>query len=230
MLAEGRPAEGAIERLVGPDQERDRRQVGVVDAQGRAASFTGAECMEWAGGLTGEGFACQGNILTGPDVPQAMGGAFQQAEGDLVDRLLAALEAGDAAGGDRRGRQSAALLVVREQGGYDRRNDRYVDLRVDDHPSPVQELRRIFSVFDREYLVRNDPLMPATLVLVEEIQRRLRSLGHEVGELDGRLDDETRAALEVFAGQYNLEGRLRTDDLLSESLIRDLRDLTPNAS
>jgi uncharacterized Ntn-hydrolase superfamily protein len=229
MLEEGIAADQVIERLTQEDEARDRRQVGVVDAQGKSASFTGPECMEWAGGITGDGYACQGNILTGPEVPQAMADAFEGGQGDLVDRLLVALQAGDAAGGDRRGRQSAALLVVRDRGGYDQRNDRHVDLRVDDHPAPVAELARIFSVFDREFLVRNDPLMPATAALVEEVQRRLRSLGLEVQEVNGRLNDETRNALETFAGQYNLEARLRSDDLLSESLIRDLRDLTPDA-
>jgi uncharacterized Ntn-hydrolase superfamily protein len=229
LLEQGRPADQVIEGLVAKDHARERRQVGVVDGEGRAASFTGTECMEWAGGLTGEGFACQGNILTGPEVPEAMAEAFRRSEGELVDRLLSALEAGDAAGGDRRGRQSAALLVVRQDGGYDGRNDRYVDLRVDDHPDSVNELRRVFTVFDQEYLVRNDPLLPATAVLVEEVQRRLRSLGHGPEQIGGTLDEETRSALEAFAAEYNLEGRLRTDDLLSEALVRELRDLTPDA-
>jgi uncharacterized Ntn-hydrolase superfamily protein len=227
LLAEGRSGEETVRTLVDADEGRDQRQLGVVDSHGRAATYTGSECMSWAGGTTGEGFACQGNILAGAGVVDAMAGAFAGTAGDLVDRLLAALEAGDAAGGDRRGRQSAAILVVREGGGYDGRNDRYVDLRVDDHPDPLVELRRVFTVFDHEYLVRNDPLLPAATALVEEVQLRLRATGHHQGAISGTLDEETRSALQSFAGQLNLERRLRSDDLLSEALVREIRDLTP---
>ena len=227
LLREGRSADEALAALIETDDGRGQRQVGLVDAAGRAATFTGEGCMAWAGGMTGEGFACQGNILTGPEVVEGMAQAYRAAEGELVDRLLAALEAGDEAGGDRRGKQSAALLVVRPGGGYEGRSDRYVDLRVDDHVEPVRELRRIFTVYDREYLVRNDPLLPATPALVEEVQRRLRDTGHYRGSITALLDDPTRAALEAFAGEFNLEGRIRTDDLLSEALVRELRDITP---
>jgi uncharacterized Ntn-hydrolase superfamily protein len=230
LLADGRSAEEIVTALTEADEGRDQRQLGVIDAQGRAATFTGSECMPWAGGTAGDGYACQGNILTGPDVPEAMAEAFATAAGDLVDRLLAALEAGDAAGGDRRGKQSAAILVVRDGGGYDRRGDHYVDLRVDDHPEPVTELRRIFTVFDETYLVRNDPLLTATGALVSEIQHRLRSAGYLEGSVTGTYDDDTRAAMQAFAGRFNLEGRLRSDDLLSEALVRELRDVTPDLS
>jgi uncharacterized Ntn-hydrolase superfamily protein len=226
-LAGGDSAERALQELVASDEGRDQRQVGVVDAAGHAATYTGSGCMAWAGGLTGDGFACQGNILAGPEVVEAMAAAFTAAGGDLVDRLLAALEAGDRVGGDRRGRQSAALLVARAGGGYDGRGDRYIDLRVDDHQEPVKELLRVFSVFDREYLVRNDPLLPSTAALIEEIQARLRALGHYEGQITGSLDAATRDGLSAFAGENNLEGRLRSDDLLSEALIRELRDITP---
>jgi len=230
LLASGKGPDEVLRLLTTADPGSPRRQVGMVDSAARAASFTGPECMPWAGGVVGDGFACQGNILVGPEVIEGMGRAFEKAEGALVDRLLAALLAGDEAGGDRRGKQSAAVLVVREAGGYDGRNDRYVDLRVDDHPEPVQELLRIFTVFDRDFLVRDDPLLPASAALVEEIQRRLRALGHYEGSVTGGLDDGTRAALEIFAGQHNLEGRLRSDDLVSESLVRELRELTPSAT
>jgi uncharacterized Ntn-hydrolase superfamily protein len=227
LLSAGRSAEDVLSALLESDDGRSQRQVGVVDRRGLAATFTGDGCMEWAGGVAGEGFACQGNILVGPEVVDEMARTFREADGELVDRLLAALVAGDAAGGDRRGKQSAALLVVRANGGYGGRSDRYVDLRVDDHAEPVQELRRIFTLYDREYLVRNDPLLPATPALVEEIQRRLRRSSHYEGEVSARLDEPTRAALEAFAGEFNLEARLRSDDLLSEALVRELRDITP---
>jgi uncharacterized Ntn-hydrolase superfamily protein len=163
----------------------------------------------------------------GEKVVAAMGDAFTGATGDLVDRLLAALLAGDDAGGDRRGRQSAALLVVREGGGYEGRSDRYVDVRVDEHPQAVTELARVFTVFDREVLVRNDPLLVATPELVEEIQRRLAARGIFTGDPTGVLDGPTRNALAEFAGAYNLEGRLREDERFSEMLVRELRDITP---
>jgi uncharacterized Ntn-hydrolase superfamily protein len=229
-LAAGTGPDEVVRLLTGPDARSPRRQLGVVDASGGAATFTGPECTVWAGGVVGDGVAIQGNILTGPEVIEQMAQGFEKAEGDLVDRLLAALLSGDEAGGDRRGKQSAAVLVVREGGGYDGRNDRYIDLRVDDHPEPVQELLRVFAVFDHEFLVRDDPLLPASAALVEEIQRRLRSLGHYEGAVTGGLDEPTRAALEGFAGEYNLEGRLRSDDLVSEVLVRELRELTTSAS
>jgi uncharacterized Ntn-hydrolase superfamily protein len=228
LLAEGRRADEVVAALVEEDDGRDQRQVGVVDGAGRPASFTGPRCMPWAGGVTGEGFACQGNILVGPEVVESMAEAFAGTGGELVDRLLAALVAGDAAGGDRRGRQSAAVYVARAGGGYGGRSDRYVDLRVDEHREPVRELLRAFEVFDREFLARSDPLLPATPALVEEVQRRLRALDRYRGEATTRLDDATRDALADWAGEYNLEERLRSDDLLSETLVRELRDLTPD--
>lgn len=227
MLAENLAAEDVLSSLLEDDEAVRDRQVGLVDRLGRAASFTGEGCMPWAGGITGDGFACQGNILTGPEVVQAMARTFEDAAGDLVDRLLAALSAGEAAGGDRRGKQSAALLVAREGGGYGGRSDRYVDLRVDDHSEPVRELLRVFSVYDREYLVRQDPLVVASPEAVRDLQARLRSLGRYDGPIDGDLDGATRDALAGFAGVYNLEAKIRDDDQLHESLIRELRDVTP---
>lgn len=227
MMADGLAAEEVLGRLLEADEGREDRQVGVVDGAGCAATFTGSSCLEWAGGATGRGFAAQGNILVGDDVVGALTRAFSEAEGDLCDRLLAALLAGDAAGGDRRGRQSAALLVVREGGGYEGRNDRYIDLRVDDHPDAPTELARLFEVWDTTMLVRHDPLLPATPELVADLQRRLAALGTYVGEASGTYDDATRAALSGWAGGVNLEGRLRDDDQISNQLVTELRDVTP---
>jgi uncharacterized Ntn-hydrolase superfamily protein len=227
LMASGLSAEETVQRLTGEDDGREKRQVGMVDVTGTPATFTGSECMEWAGGRTGEGFACQGNILIGPEVVEALARGFDEAEGALVDRLIAALVAGDRAGGDRRGRQSAALLVVREAGGYEGYTDRYVDVRVDDHPQAVDELVRVFEVYDRELLVRKDEIVDLTPELVVDLQRRLAKLGHYEGEATGSYDDETRGALASFAGEFNLEGRLREDDRMSETLLRELRDITP---
>jgi uncharacterized Ntn-hydrolase superfamily protein len=227
LLGSGLSAEETIRRLTGEDDEREKRQVGMVDASGRAATYTGTECLRWAGGRTRNGYACQGNTLEGPSVVEAMAAVFEVSEGDLVDRLLAALVAGDRAGGDRRGRQSAALLVVREAGGYEGYTDRYVDLRVDDHPQAVDELVRVFEVYDRELLVRNDQILNLTPELIDELRKRLGALGHYKGETGGSYDQATRLALAAFAGEFNLEGRLREDERVSETLVRELRDVTP---
>jgi uncharacterized Ntn-hydrolase superfamily protein len=227
MMADGATAQETLDRLVAGDDGRADRQVGVVDARGGSATFTGATCMTWAGGIAGDPFAAQGNILAGEDVVGELARVFTQTEGDLCDRLLAALIAGDAAGGDRRGRQSAALLVVREGGGYEGRNDRYIDLRVDDHADPIVELARIFAVWDDTMLVRNDPLLAATPELVADLQRRLAATGAFTGEVTGSFDEATRVALGDWAGKYNLEGRLRLDDQVSDLLVRELRDVTP---
>lgn len=227
LLRQGMGAADALDALVEADEGRDDRQVGVVDARGGTATFTGTGCVEWAGGVTREHLAAQGNILVGPEVVDAMVEAYGATEGDLCDRLLAAVLAGDAAGGDRRGRQSAALLVVRDGGGYEGRNDRYVDLRVDDHPDAPAELARLFSVWDETMLVRDDPLLEASPALVEEIQRRLAAQDRSVADPPGSYGPSTRAALADWAGWANLEMRLREDDLVSQHLVHELRDVTP---
>jgi len=227
LMGDGIDAQKALDRLLEADDGREDRQVGFVDGSGGAATFTGSKCMDWAGGMTGDGFAAQGNILAGEAVVSELARAYIQTEGDLCDRLLAALVAGDAAGGDKRGRQSAALLVVRVGGGYEGRNDRYIDLRVDDHIDPINELLRIFQVWDDSMLVRNDPLLASDPELVADLQRRLRALGRYDGEASGSYDDPTREALDGWAGEYNLEGRIRDDDLISQLLVREIRDVTP---
>ncbi|MGZ5299329.1 MAG: DUF1028 domain-containing protein [Actinomycetota bacterium] len=227
LMGEGAEAQDALELSLSSDDGREDRQVGFVDRSGRAATFTGSRCMDWAGGVAGDGFAAQGNILAGEAVVAELARAFTETDGDLCDRLLAALVAGDAAGGDKRGRQSAALLVVRAGGGYEGRNDRYIDLRVDDHADPINELVRVFGVWDESMLVRNDPLLESTSDLVTDLQRRLAAVGSYGGEVTGVYDDATRAALGEWAGEYNLEGRLRDDDLISNLLVREIRDITP---
>ena len=230
LMAGGMPAGPALDAVLEGDDGRDERQVGFVDAAGGAATFTGSGCVEWAGGVSGEHFAAQGNILAGAGVVDAMARAFGSAEGELCDRLLTALMAGDAAGGDRRGRQSSALLVVRDRGGYEGRNDRYIDLRVDDHPDAPAELGRLFGVWDDTMLVRTDPPLEATAELVSEVQRRLASVGPYDGPAHGAFDEPTRVALAEWAGRYNLEGRLRDDDRISRHLVTQLRDITPEVS
>jgi uncharacterized Ntn-hydrolase superfamily protein len=146
LLRAGGDPEKVLARLLAADKGRQQRQVGLVDAKGRPATFTGTGCLAWAGGKTGTNYAAQGNILAGPGVVDAMAKAFEAARGDLGERIIAALLAGQRAGGDKRGRQSAALLIVRKRAGYGGFNDRYRDLRVDDHPEPIKELLRIYRL------------------------------------------------------------------------------------
>jgi uncharacterized Ntn-hydrolase superfamily protein len=146
LLASGLSAKETIARLTAGDEGRASRQVGIVAMQGEPATFTGDDCFPWAGGHVGEDYTCQGNILVSEETVLSMARTFEQTSGRLCDRLMAALAAGQAAGGDSRGQQSAALLVVREKGGYGGFNDRFIDLRVDDHPHPIEELQRILEL------------------------------------------------------------------------------------
>jgi uncharacterized Ntn-hydrolase superfamily protein len=151
LLARGLEPQAAIEHALADDERRETRQLGVVDGRGRAAAFTGSECNEWAGHVSGSGYAAQGNILAGERVVTEMARAFDHTSGALAERLVAALEAAQAAGGDRRGQQSAALVVERPGGIPESREgiDRIVDLRVDDHEEPIRELRRLLGLHDR---------------------------------------------------------------------------------
>ncbi|MDI7278210.1 MAG: DUF1028 domain-containing protein, partial [Anaerolineae bacterium] len=186
LMAQGLSASEALARLTAEDELGEHRQAGLVDAKGRAATFTGASCMSWAGGLVGEGFAVQGNILAGEQVVAAMAEGFVRAQGELADRLHAALLAGDRAGGDRRGRQSAALLVVRQGGSYGGFTDRYLDLRVDDHPDPVPELGHLLELHHLFLgTSRPEERLPIDEALIRELQGLLRRQGYYQGEADG---------------------------------------------
>lgn len=146
MLEAGLPPKEVLDKLLEGDVEHEERQVGIIDTQGRAETFTGSKTIPWAGGRTGENYAAQGNLLAGPQVVDAMAAAFETMQGDLATRLVMALAAGQAAGGDVRGRQSASVLVVRSGGGYMGVSDRYVDLHVEDHPAPIRELWRLLNI------------------------------------------------------------------------------------
>ena len=185
-LDDGATAEVALDRLVEEDEEREHRQVGIVDSDGNAATWTGAECFAWAGGVTGRsgergGYAIQGNILTGPEVVEAMEQAWLGTPDlSMERRLLAALTAGDAAGGDQRGRQSAGLLVVRDGAGYGGHDDVAVDLRVDDHVTPVTELARLVEL-NELYLTASTPeeQVPVDDALMSELAAFAHARGHE---------------------------------------------------
>ncbi|MFL6160446.1 MAG: DUF1028 domain-containing protein [Marmoricola sp.] len=181
LLDEGATAQVALDRLLEEDDKRDHRQAGIVDVDGNAVTHTGSACFDWAGGVTGEGVAIQGNILTGPEVVEAMHAAWDASDpdGPLARRLLAALTAGDEAGGDKRGRQSAALLVVSEGAGYGGLDDVAVDLRVDDATAPVGELARLLDLNDL-YLTASteDEKVQVTAELAAEIDDLVRAAGH----------------------------------------------------
>src|SRR2546428_862660 len=213
MLKRAIAPKDVVEKLVAEDTEAAQRQVGVVDARGRASSYTGKECCRWAGHVVGRSFAAQGNILAGEEVLKALARAFEVTQGDLPVRLLAALSAGQRAGGDKRGQQSAALLVVRQGGGYGGFNDRWIDIRVDDHPAPIEELIRIFNVYDLTLLTREDPKDVVVLKpnVVREIQAGLAGLRVYPGPGPRQVRAETKAALEALAGMNNYEDKLRQD-------------------
>ncbi|MFN8194952.1 MAG: DUF1028 domain-containing protein [Nocardioidaceae bacterium] len=199
-LDEGATAEIALERLLEEDEGRDHRQVGIVDVDGGAASHTGPSCLDWAGGRSGPGYAIQGNVLAGEEVVAAMERSWQGGDPAtaLGRRLLAALAAGDAAGGDKRGRQSAALLVVRDGAGYGGLDDIAVDLRVDDHADPVGELARLLDLNDL-YLTASteEEKEPVTADLGAELEERARALGH--------------ADFQAWVGTENYEMRVAAD-------------------
>lgn len=190
LLADGVPAPEALDRLTTADAQRATRQAGLVDATGGSATFTGGDCISWAGGACGPGYAAQGNCLAGPEVVDAMERSFVASDGPLAARLLAALTAGDAAGGDRRGRQSAALYVVSPGGGYEGGGDVLVDLRSDDSPTPVAELARLLDL-NELYFGRADPaaLLPLDGEVGEEVRTRLAALGRRGDDLDAVLFD-----------------------------------------
>ncbi len=225
LLAQGLSPQEVIDRLTSNDPEAHLRQVGIVDAQGRAAAFTGSGCFPWAGHRVGPNVAVQGNILVGQETVDAMYETFLGAQGDLAERLVAALAAGQEAGGDRRGQQSAALLVVREGGSYGGYTDRYIDLRVDDHPRPIEELARLLRLW-RVYFQppRPEDILPLTEERVREIQHLLRELGYYQGEITGAYDEPTRQALRAFAGVENLEERLFEDARIDKTVLEFLRE------
>ncbi len=208
LMAAGWTAQEALNQLLRMDHDISQRQVLLVDAAGRAAAHTGENCHDWAGHIVGDGYACAGNILVSQDTVQAMADAFEKAEGPLAERLVAALAAGQRAGGDSRGQQSAALLVVRTAGGYGGRDDRYIDLRVDDHAEPIAELGRILGLH-RLYLTKSAPneLIPIDEEIARELQGMLKKTGYYQGEISGVYDEATRKALWDLYGIENLEER-----------------------
>jgi uncharacterized Ntn-hydrolase superfamily protein len=221
LIASGMSAREALDRLIAADSGRAERQVGVIDSRARAATHTGDNCMPWAGGRTGRGYAAQGNILAGPGVIDAMADAFEQTQGTLARRLLAALAAGDAAGGDRRGKQSAALRVAAANAGYGGFNDVKVDLRVDDHAEPVFELQRLYDLHD---LLFGKTPVEDQLEVTDAIEAELRDLLGRVGRSVGAGPDGLREAMRAWVGAENLEERWTNNDRLDPVVLERLRE------
>jgi uncharacterized Ntn-hydrolase superfamily protein len=216
MLRLGLSAEEVVEALTDGDPGRDHRQLGVVDAEGGSATFTGSACLEWAGGVTGPGYAAQGNILVSRETVEELAGAFEETAGrPLAARLVAALAAAQAAGGDRRGQQSAALLVARRGGGYDGW-DVAVDLRTDDHTEPIAELERLYALHDLYFgETPAGDWLAVGAELAGELRERLARLGHATGDL--------AADITTWAGIENLEMRVDGADRIDPVVLRELR-------
>ncbi len=216
LLAQGLSAAEVITRLTEADDGRADRQVGVVDAQGGGATYTGSACMEWAGGLAGPGFAAQGNILVGDETVAALALTFTATHGrPLAERLLDCLAAAQAAGGDRRGQQSAALLVVEQDGGYAGMSDSLVDLRVDDHPQPVAELARLYELHSLLFgKTPRDRWLTVDDDLRAELTDRLGRLGYS-GALDRAFED--------WSGTENLEERVDGIEQIDPVVLEELR-------
>jgi uncharacterized Ntn-hydrolase superfamily protein len=247
LLASGLAPQAAIDALAAADEGRIHRQLGMVDMTGRSATHTGSGCFPWAGGRAVEGLAAQGNILTGPEVVDALVETFTSTSGVFADRLLAALLAADRAGGDARGRESAALLIVRADAGYNGGNDRWIDLRVDDHPDPVAELGRLYGV----WRLLSEPPDPAALLPIDDdlaldLQMRLTQAGWGPDRADSvaaviraataesRRVGEPRPATETWTTEWdaellawmgfaNLEERAAALGWIDPQVLRELR-------
>jgi uncharacterized Ntn-hydrolase superfamily protein len=223
MLAAGMRPAAVAAALTQADDGRDDRQLGIVAANGEAATFTGSRCITWAGGVTGNDFAAQGNCLAGPAVVEALAETFRMTRGSLADRIVASLRSAQAHGGDKRGQQSAALIIEKAGGGYAGFNDRYVDLRVDDHATPIEELGRLLELH-KLYFFAPEPHdileidAPRSAELVGELVRvGALGRGHE------RYDADAREALVAFMHLENLENRVRDDGRIDRQTLDYLR-------
>jgi uncharacterized Ntn-hydrolase superfamily protein len=198
LMGKGHTADKVLQKLISGDIKRDERQVGIVDFKGTTATYTGSKCNKWAGDLQGKNYTVQGNILTGEKVVMAMGKAFENSKGELAERLMESLEAGESAGGDSRGKQSAALLVVRNGGGYGGFNDRYIDLRVDDHLNPLEELKRLLDI----KLTMNHMFKAYALYEEKKIEDAIKEMGKAVEK-----DPENSMYQYNLACFYSLAGK-----------------------
>lgn len=241
LMRDGATAEQTLKILIATDSLRNVRQVGIVDAKGTSASWTGTECFDWAGGRTagssggkgtmivGKDFAAQGNILVGKETVDALAETFQKSKGSLADRLVAALVAAGKAGGDRRGEESAALLVKRKGAGYDSTSDNYIDISIYDHPTPLKELERLYRL-QKLYFFRSEEkdLITINSTLCKELQAILKDKKYKgqefyTGPMNGVFDAATSKALQDFMGWENYDVRIRQDDKIDKEVLADIR-------
>jgi uncharacterized Ntn-hydrolase superfamily protein len=241
LMRNGATAPQALRILLDSDSARQSRQVGVIDAQGNAASWSGTECFDWAGGRTatseggkgvmivGKGYAAQGNILVGKATVEALAKTFESTKGSLADRLVAAIVAGGKAGGDRRGEESAALLVKRRGAGYDGTSDDYIDISIYDHPTPLKELERLYALH-KLYFFRSEEknLIPVDATVCRELQAILADKAYKgfvfyAGPVNGGYDAATKKALADFMGWENYDVRIRQDDKIDREVLVDIR-------
>lgn len=230
LLKQGYSSQDVIQKLLSSDPDKNHRQLGVIDAQGNAAAFTGKECFYWAGHVVGENFCAQGNILTGGDTIHEMGKAFESTSGDLADKLLSALAAVDRPGyGDVRGQQSAALLIHRENAGYGGFSDDLVNIRVDEHPTPIKELHRIFEMYAMIFMNREDPsnLIP----IQDEIAINMRAVLLELGYIPSKPSiqkespvwtENEHQAFESWVGINNFENKFTQEHKIWKSVYNYL--------
>ena len=241
LLRNGATAEEALRILIANDSLKQSRQAGIIDARGNSASWTGTECFDWAGGIageshggkgvaiTGKGFAAQGNILVGKETVEALATTFLNTKGSLADRLVAALVAGGKAGGDRRGEESAALLVKRKGASYDGTTDDYIDISIYDNPKPLQELQRLYELH-KLYFFRSEEknLITIDAAICKELQAILKEKAYKgmqfyTGPVNGVFDAATAKALSDFMGWENYDVRIRTDSLIDKEVLKDIR-------
>jgi uncharacterized Ntn-hydrolase superfamily protein len=236
LIRNGATAEEALKILIANDDRRHQRQVGVVDAKGNSATWTGDSCFDWAGGnaggnlagrgkvIAGKYFAAQGNILVSKETVEAMVKVFQETKGSLADKLVASLIAGGNAGGDRRGEQSAALLVKRKGAGYDATDDSYIDISIYDHPTPLKELKRLYEMH-KLYFFRTDPknLVKIDKAICTELQQIMKDRELYNAEVNGVFDAKTKQALQDFMGWENYDVRIRDDDQIDKEVLEDMR-------
>ena len=208
LLEKGASAPEVLSSLLVADENASVRQVAMVDAQGQVAAHTGGDCHDWAGHKTGSGYSVQGNLLADEGVIEAMASGFLTSEGELADRLVRALRAGEVAGGDRRGKQSAAVQVVRVNGGYGNDNDRYLDLRVDDAQEPVLALMDLVQLHHLYFqTAKAEDLLPIDDVIARELQTVLIAQGYMTGEINGVWDEVCQQVIWMLIGNENLEMR-----------------------
>lgn len=223
LLEKGYSAQEALNALMTLDEKREDRQIGIVDRDGNSAAFTGKNCFNWAGHINGNNFSCQGNILVSEDTVKALADTFVNTKGSLARRLVDALDKAQDAGGDRRGRQSAALLVVKDKGSYGGYNDRYIDLRVDDDPDPIKKLIHLLELHELYFnKTKLEEMIKINEATAAQIQSALKKLGYYDNLIDGNYNETTRKAYENFCGVENFEERICEGSFVDKNVLKFL--------